>query len=90
MQRSWFLTPYQDIVSQYILPMQDKVFPSDHVLKGFREVVVDNKNYSTLRTLGTCSIRVKNTQAVALQPYGNYDVRIKKSIGPRLLLGEIV
>jgi radical SAM superfamily enzyme with C-terminal helix-hairpin-helix motif len=78
----------QEIIDSFILPMQERVYPTGIVLKHFREVVyVGGRNL--LRTLGSCSIKVA-IDGPPLEPYGKYDVRIIRSLDSGLLEGELV
>lgn len=82
--QEWF----QDIVEDYVLPMQLRLYPPGTVLKNFREVIwKDGDSY--LRTLGTCSIRIM-VKGKKLEPYDFHDVRIIRNIGYRLLEGELI
>ncbi|MFH1547511.1 MAG: hypothetical protein ABIC57_03420, partial [bacterium] len=79
---------FKDIIENYVLPMQSRVYPPGTVLRKFREVIWKNGD-SYLRTLGTCSIRVV-VKGQKLEPYGYYDLCIKENLGYRLLRGELV
>lgn len=78
----------QEIMQDFVMPMQKRVYPSGRILKSFREVIVKNGT-SILRTLGTCSIKIM-IENKKLEPYGTYDVQIVDSLEPKLLKGLIV
>lgn len=82
--QEWF----QEIVEDYVLPMQLRLYPLGMVLKNLREVIWKNGD-SYLRTLGTCSIRIM-VKGTKLEPYASYDARVIRNIGYRLLEGELV
>ncbi len=79
---------FREIVEEFVMPMQDRVYPIGTVLKGFREVVWKEGD-SYLRTLGTCSIRVV-VRGHKLRPYDRFVVRVTKNVGYRLLEGELI
>lgn len=77
-----------DIMQNFAIPMQKRVYPKGHQLNSFREVIFED-GHSFLRTLGTCSIKVM-IENKKLKPYDNYNIRILDTIEPKLLKGEIV
>lgn len=79
---------YQDIMNGFVLPMQSKVFEPGTTLKGFREVVHDD-NTTELRTLGTCSIKVR-TNDIGLKPYNNYAIKVLGNVAEKIIQGQIV
>lgn len=83
-----FKSCFDDIVDNYVIPMQKRVYPSGIILKGFREVKKVGDGCE-LRTLGTCSIKVKVDNTI-VKPYTYNDVKIIKSLGYRLLKGELI
>jgi radical SAM superfamily enzyme with C-terminal helix-hairpin-helix motif len=78
---------HDEVVRDYVLPMQSRVYPESVVLRGFREVIAKGGD-SYIRTLGTCSIRVV-VPGATLEPYQRHDVRIIANRGYRLLQGEL-
>jgi radical SAM superfamily enzyme with C-terminal helix-hairpin-helix motif len=82
--QNWF----GEIIKAYVLPMQSRVYPLGTILRDFREVVWKEGD-SYLRTLGTCSIRVR-VKGMKLKPYNRYDLRVVGNAGYRLLEGELV
>lgn len=79
---------FKEIINDFIMPMQEEIYPKNTLLKNFREIK-NEENTSCLRTMGTCSIRVE-VNNVKLIPYKYYDVQITENIGYRLLKGNIV
>lgn len=77
-----------DIIKQFVLPMQAKVYPAGCVLQGFREVI-DTGNESKLRTLGTCSIKVA-VPDTNLRPYSRYNIEVIGNISEKLIQGKII
>ena len=77
-----------EIMQSFVIPMQQRVYPSGRQLKAFREVVFEHGN-SILRTLGTCSIKVM-IENQKLTPYDTYNIQILDTIDPKLLKGKIV
>lgn len=78
---------HDEIVRDYVLPMQSRVYPDNVVLRGFREVVAKGGD-SYIRTLGTCSIRVL-VRGTTLEPYQRHDVCITENLGYRILQGAL-
>ncbi len=77
-----------EIMQNFVIPMQKYVYPKGRQLRGFREVVFENGD-SFLRTLGTCSIKVM-IENKKLTPYDTYNIQILDTIDPKLLKGEII
>ncbi len=77
-----------DIMTNFVIPMQKRVYPIGRQLKSFREVVFEN-GASYLRALGTCSIKVM-IENKKLTPYDNYSIQILDTVEPKLLKGEII
>ena len=82
--RKWFT----ELIDQFVLPMQERVYPKGTVIRNNREVILKDGD-SYLRTLGTCPIRIR-VKKVILHPYGYYDVVVRENCGYRLLEGQIV
>lgn len=80
---------HDDIVKKFVLPMQSIVFPKGTILKNFREVVFDG-TYTTLRTMGTCSIRASVEGNRGLDPYGYYNIEVFGNRGARNIEGGLV
>ena len=78
----------KEIMDSFVIPMQNRVYPTGRQLNGFREVVFENGN-SFLRALGTCSIKIM-VENKKLIPYNMYNIRIIGTIEPKLLKGEII
>ena len=77
-----------EIMQNFVIPMQKYVYPKGRQLRGFREVVFENGD-SFLRTLGTCSIKVM-IENKKLIPYDTYNIQILDTIDSKLLKGEII
>ncbi len=77
-----------EIMQNFVIPMQKYVYPKGRQLRGFREVVFENGD-SFLRTLGTCSIKVM-IENKKLTPYDTYNIQILDTIDSKLLKGEII
>lgn len=79
---------YQDIMNNFVLPMQSKVFEPGTILKGFREVI-QNENSIELRTLGTCSIKARIDE-INLKPYKNYNIQVLGNVSEKIIQGKII
>lgn len=79
---------YSDIMSEYVLPMQSRVYEPGTVLKGLREVVKGDTG-TELRTLGTCSIKAR-VDEISLSPYSNYDIQVTGNVSEKVIHGKIV
>ena len=84
---SEYLNWFNEIISTFVLPMQERVYPRGSMIRNNREVVLKNGD-SYLRTLGTCPIRIM-VKGKKLEHYGYHNVRIKNNLGYRLLEGEL-
>ncbi|MEX0297793.1 MAG: hypothetical protein AB3N28_01895 [Kordiimonas sp.] len=79
----------QDIVSEFVIPMQERVFPAGTILKGLTDFYY--KEGSTyLRSVGTCPPRVRIADEMVKPSFDGVDVRINSSAGERLLDAGLV
>ena len=83
-----YLQWFDEIKKLFVMPMQNRIFPNGTILKGFQEIIHrDGDSY--LRTLGTCSIRVKIKDNIL--PDGKiYKIMVVGNSGYRQLDGEII
>lgn len=78
---------FDELVEEFVLPMQSRVYPPGTVISDDWEMVRDGDTMYA-RTLGTCSIKVRlNQQLTCLR--ANMSVRVAGNIGYRLLEGSV-
>ncbi|HSQ97259.1 MAG TPA: hypothetical protein VLL98_00900 [Rickettsiales bacterium] len=78
-----------EIVNNYVLPIQSKVFPKKTILKGFNEVMNYN-GISQMRRYDTCSIRVEVVSNKSLLNNKNYNVEVIDNIDSKLLSCKLI
>lgn len=57
-------------------------------MKWFKEII-QTDNYSVLRTLGTCSIKVQ-VDDKNLKSYNDYSVLVKNNVDEKIIKGKII
>lgn len=80
---------YQEIMNEYVMPMQSRVFPEGMIVKGFRELMKKGER-AQLRLLTTCSIKAQIPSSEDLSPYDYFDVKVLGNVEPKLLDCELV
>lgn len=78
---------FEEIVREFVLPMQELVYPEGGTIRDLMEVRNDGHS-SQLRTFGTCSSRYRVREP--LERGFSYDVRVLGNAGYRLMNAEIV
>jgi radical SAM superfamily enzyme with C-terminal helix-hairpin-helix motif len=78
---------FEEIVHEFVLPMQELIYPKGGIIRDLMEVRNDGHS-SQLRTFGTCSSRYRVCEP--LERGFCYDVRVLGNGGYRLLDAEVV
>lgn len=78
---------FDDLVREFVLPMQSLVYPEGGIVRDLTEVRND-RGSTQLRTFGTCSSRYR--VRAPLERGFSYDVRVLGNGGYRLLDAEVV
>ena len=78
---------FEEIVEEYVIPMQRRVYPKGTVLRDLGDVIPNGRE-TWLRSIGTCPPKVR-VRGHRLDRNRSYDVEIVDSIGYRTLDGRL-
>jgi radical SAM superfamily enzyme with C-terminal helix-hairpin-helix motif len=83
-----FARCFEEMVRDFVLPMQSRVYPEGSVILGDWEAV-RRRGVTVARTLGTCSIKVE-IEGSLLTSQRRMAVRVRGNLGYRMLSGSVM